>query len=303
MTTDYTQWLERIWNRQVSLSQLLNYVESLGERPALTVPLYHAWLQRNTEPQAAVAAFNLGVILASSNELPAAVAAYRQAVALNPELAPVRINLGLSLERQGQQEAAIEQWQQVVDQDGPDNAEAIILRTTALNHIGRLLEARRDYQPACQIFERSLRLNPQQPDVIHHLVFLRQKQCAWPIYASVGEVSAEELRANTSALAMINVSDDPQAQLQAALNYAQRKIPEYLPRLSPRQGYRHERIRVAYCSGDFCTHPVAMLTVELFELHDKAAFETYAFCWSPDDGGPLRQRILSAVEHYVPVLA
>ncbi|MFT3802870.1 MAG: methyltransferase domain-containing protein [Burkholderiaceae bacterium] len=130
---------------------------------------------------------------------------------------------------------------------------------------------------------------------------MRQKQCRWPIYAPVGEVDAEALRAGTSALAMLNVSDDPQAQLDAALNYTRRKVPTDLPPLAPQRAYGHERIRVAYCSGDFCTHPVAMLTVELFEQHDKERFETYAFCWSPDDGSLLRRRIVSAVDHYVPV--
>jgi predicted O-linked N-acetylglucosamine transferase (SPINDLY family) len=300
-TPDYPQWIERIWNQQVALPQLLAYAETLAERPALVATLYHAWLQRNAGPQGAIAAFNLGVVLATANDLPGAVAAYQQALVLNPTLAPARINLGLTQERQGLLDAAVEQWQYVADQNGAANSEANGLRITALNHIGRLQENRKLYLPASQALERSLGLNPEQPDAIHHLVFQRQRQCAWPIYAPVGDVSAEALRAGTSALAMINISDDPQAQLDAALSYARRKVTADLPRLSPAQGYRHDRLRIAYCSGDFCTHPVAMLTVELFEHHDKAAVEVFAFCWSPNDGGPLRQRILNAVEHYVPV--
>lgn len=300
-TPDYPQWIERIWNQQVALPQLLAYAETLAERPALVATLYHTWLQRNSGPQGAIAAFNLGVVLATANDLSGAVAAYQQALVLNPTLAPARINLGLTQERQGLLDSAVEQWQYVADQDGSANSEADGLRITALNHIGRLQESRKLYLPASQALERSLGINPEQPDVIHHLVFQRQRQCAWPIYAPVGDVSAEALRAGTSALAMINISDDSQAQLDAALSYARRKVPADLPRLSPVQGYRHDRLRIAYCSGDFCTHPVAMLTVELFEHHDKAVVEVFAFCWSPNDGGPLRQRILNAVEHYVPV--
>lgn len=300
-TTHYAQWIERIWSQQATLPQLLAYVETLADRPALAATLYQTWLQRNTGAHSAIAAFNLGVILATQNDLSGAVAAYRQAIALNADLAAARINLGLALERQGQPDAAVEQWQTVADTATPTGTDADSLRATALNHIGRLQEGRKQYLSASQALERSLRLNPDQPDAIHHLIFQRQKQCAWPIYAPVGDVSAEALRIGTSALAMINVSDDPQAQLEAALNYARRKIPADLPRLSPPQGYGHDKIRIAYCSGDFCTHPVAMLTVELFEHHDKATFETYAFCWSPDDGGPLRRRILAAVDHYVPV--
>ena len=297
---DYADWIERIWNQALNFAQLLAYAETLGDRSALAATLYRTWLQRNTGGHNAIAAFNLGVILATQNDLAGAVDAYQQALALNPQLAPARVNLGLALERQGLPEEALAQWQEVADTTA-SGADADSLRTTALNHIGRLQEARKQYQAASQALERSLRINPEQPDAIHHLVFQRQKQCAWPIYAPVGEVGAADLRAGTSALAMINVSDDPQAQLEAALNYARRKIPADLPRLSSPQGYGHDKIRIAYCSGDFCTHPVAMLTVELFEHHDKARFETYAFCWSPDDGGPLRRRILAAVDHYMPV--
>ncbi len=300
-TPDYPQFIERIWDRQVPLPQLLAYVETLGERSALVATLYHAWLQRNSGPEGAVVAFNLGVILAAANDLVGAVTAYQKALELNPAVAPARINLGLALERQGLPDAAVDQWQYVTEQEGLVSAEADNLRTIALNHIGRLQENRKLYLSASKALEESLLINPEQPDVIHHLVFQRQRQCAWPIYEPVGEVSAEALRAGTSALAMINVSDDPQAQLDAALAYSHRKVIDNLPRLSPVQGYRHERLRIAYCSGDFCTHPVAMLTVELFEHHDRAAVEVFAFCWSPNDGGPLRQRIIDAVEHYVPV--
>jgi predicted O-linked N-acetylglucosamine transferase (SPINDLY family) len=301
LTADYSDWIERVWNQQVSLPELLTYCESFTERPALAIMLYHAWLQRYSDSSASIAAFNLGVILATQSDLAGAVAAYHKAIELNPDLSAARINLGLTLERQGLVEQAIEQWNVVADQQAGDTPDINTMRTTALNHIGRLEEARRHYLAASKALERSLLINPEQLDVIHHLVFQRQRQCAWPIYQPVGEVSSEALRAGTSALAMINVSDDPQAQLEAAQSYAQRKVPINPPRLSPERGYRHDKIRVAYCSGDFCTHPVAMLTVELFEHHDKGAFETYAFCWSPDDGGPLRQRILASVDHYVSV--
>lgn len=308
--SDYTSWIERTWQGQVSFTDLVTYAETLNSHPALCAALYRTWLQRNAGAFNGVAWFNLGVILFAENNLIDSIEAFQKALALSPAFPQARINLGLALERQGNAEAAIEQWQAVVenaitpeaDQNiGPNQAEQIKNLTMALNNIGRLQETRRQYQAATQALEKSLQLDPDQPDAIHHLIFQRQKQCQWPVYAPVGEVTEAALREHTSALAMLNVSDDPEAQLTAALNYSRRKIPADLPRLSPANGYRHDKIRVAYCSSDFCTHPVAMLTVELFEHHDKNHFETYAFCWSPDDGSTLRQRILAAVDHYIPV--
>ena len=308
--SDYTSWIERTWQGQVSFTDLVTYAETLNTHPALCAALYRTWLQRNEGAFNSVAWFNLGVILFAENNLIDSIEAFQKALVLRPAFPQAHINLGLALERQGNAEAAIEQWQAVAenvitpeaDQNtGPNQAEQIKNLTMALNNIGRLQETRRQYQAATQALERSLQLDPDQPDAIHHLIFQRQKQCQWPVYAPVGKVTEAVLREHTSALAMLNVSDDPEAQLTAALNYSRRKIPADLSRLSPVNGYRHDKIRVAYCSSDFCTHPVAMLTVELFEHHDKNRFETYAFCWSPDDGSTLRQRILSAVDHYIPV--
>lgn len=299
--SDFASRIEAVWNRQVQFTEFVNWAEELAGRPALVVALYRTWLQRNDGPYAFAAWFNLGVVLASQEDSAGAGQAYEAALACNPGFVQARFNLGMACEQLGDSTAALKHWYAVEAEASSEQADQRVVRIQALNSIGRVQEQLRQYGPACEALEGSLLLDPAQPDVIHHLVFMRQRQCSWPIYAPVGDVDAEALRAGTSALAMLNISDDPQAQLGAALNYTRHKIPTGLPRLAPQRTYGHERIRVAYCSGDFCTHPVAMLTVELFELHDRERFETYAFCWSPDDGSALRQRIVNAVEHYIPV--
>jgi predicted O-linked N-acetylglucosamine transferase (SPINDLY family) len=169
---------------------------------------------------------------------------------------------------------------------------------SSLNHLGRVQEALKHFAPATHNLEQSLRLQPDQPDVLHHWVFLRQKQCAWPVYAEVPGVSVAAMREATSALAMLNISDDPQEQLDAALRFVQKKLRADLPRFSTPTRYGHQRIRIGYCSSDFSLHPVSMLTVQLFELHNRAEFEVFAYCWSPEDGSALRQRVIGAMDHF-----
>src|SRR5262249_20850683 len=65
--------------------------------------------------------------------------------------------------------------------------------------------------------------------------------------------------------------------------------------------YRHDRIRIAYVSGDFCDHPVAQLLVGLIEQHDRARFETIAISFGADDKSALRTRLKGAFEHFVDV--
>ena len=134
--------------------------------------------------------------------------------------------------------------------------------------------------------------------MLQHYVHIRQKQCEWPLYQPVGEVTRHQLLVGTSALAMLSVSDDPALQLMAAQRFVHDKLPRPPARPLHASGPRREgRLRIGYLSGDLAMHAVGLLTAELFELHDRSRFETFAFCWSREDGSPLRARLLAAFEH------
>jgi len=45
-------------------------------------------------------------------------------------------------------------------------------------------------------------------------------------------------------------------------------------------------------------HAVSLLTVEMYELHDRAKFEIHAFCWSPEDGTAFRQRVKNSFDKF-----
>ncbi len=301
LQSDYTAWLQGIWQRNVKFSDLVTYANQKNFPASLAAILYQTWLKRNRTTDDVFAWFNLGVSLFSEKDFVGAQEAYEAALAINPNFVAARFNLGLIYERLNNAQTALAQWKQVEETAHSDAPAELAVLVSALNSTGRLQETLKQYQPACEALEKSLLLKPNQSDVIHHLIFMRQKQCRWPIYEPVGATEASTLRKATSALAMLNISDEPGTQLAAALNFSRAKIPGDLPRLAPSHGYQHKKIRIAYCSGDFCTHPVAMLTVELFEQHDKNKFEIYAFCWSPNDGSDLRQRIIQAVDHYIPI--
>lgn len=278
---------------------LINQAAELesGGHLALAVVLYDTWLAHTQTPYNHAALFNLATTLTNLGELGRAEEAYRKAIALAPGFVHPRLNLGLLHERRGHIEEALAEWRWI-DLNGPRDESNLPIVLLALNHLGRVCEARKELLQASDFLARSLELNPDQTDVIHHWVFLRQKQCLWPVYGRLQGLSEAAMRESTSALAMLSISDDPAAQLTAALNFVDKKITHGLPELALRNGYGHSKIRIAYCSSDFCLHPVSLLTVEMFELHDRDKFEVYGFCWSPEDGSALRQRVKSAMDHF-----
>jgi predicted O-linked N-acetylglucosamine transferase (SPINDLY family) len=288
------------WQRKLELRDLIDAATRLSslQQPALAAVLYQTWLARNNTPFNHLAYFNLGTVLFSEEDIEGAKKAYLHAIQLSPAFVQPHFNIGLIYEKQNQTEGAIAEWLWVIDNASVDQADLRPIRLLALNNLARLQEVRKQYPEALSYLTRSLGEEPNQPDVFHHLVFIRERVCEWPIYAPVTGTNPELMRQSTSALAMLSLSDDPEAQLLAARNYVKNKVISNVPVLTPSKAYGHKKIRIAYLSSDLCLHPVAMLTAELFELHDREYFEIYGYCWTNEDGSALRQRVIKAMDHF-----
>ncbi len=283
---------------RLPLTSLLDQAQRLQQagQAAQAAALYADWIARGPAPLRHVACFNWGTLLSSLGRDAEAEAAYRQALVEQPDFCHAQLNLGHLLERAGDSSGALALWQAVTDA-AHSSAE---LRQHALNNSGRLLETLRRFAQAEAVLAQSLRANAEQPDVVQHYVHLRQKQCAWPAQAAVGELSPHQLLTGTSLLATMCATDDPAVQLLAALRFAQQKVPappaQAMHRgMPPRQG----RIRIGYLSGDLHMHAVGLLVPELLELHDRSRFEVFGFCWTPESATPQRRRLLAALDRHV----
>lgn len=285
------------WQGALPFADLLDQTAKLEAEgyPQLSAVLYQTWLSRNPSPYAHAAYFNLGATLSNLGDRSAAEASYRHAIAIAPGFAHPHLNLGLILERNGKLEEAIAEWRWI-EQNSPRDAANRGVVVSAFNNLGRVLENLKRLKDATDCLAQSLALEPEQPDVLHHWVFLRAKQCLWPVYESLPGVSREAMVQATSALAMLSLRDDPAEQLATARRYVDKKLAKDLPRLAGPQGYGHAKIRIGYLSSDFCLHPVSLLMAQLFELHDRERFEVHGFCWSPEDGSPMRERVKSAMD-------
>jgi len=259
------------------------------------IAAYRDWIASNpTSPQQFAGWFNLGVELAQSGDLVGAVAAYRQALALQPRLDQAAINLGLALETLGDPDQALAVWEQAL--------QPATMRITLLNQRGRLLEERRDFLAAEQALRASLLLDPAQPDVLQHWAHLRQKSCLWPLYdGQIPGLTTADFALGVGPLGALALTDDIDLQRRSTAAWLARKVPPAPARLSPEAGYRHDRIRVGYVSSDFCRHALSFLMVQVLERHDRRQFEIFGYCSSPEDGSDIRRRVIAALDHHVPI--
>ncbi|MBV5310944.1 methyltransferase domain-containing protein [Chromatium okenii] len=286
------------------LTDLFNAIEQLKTAGHIEAALarYRVWLaQAANSPTAYAVWFNLGVELASLKRPHDAIAAYRQAIDIKADFVPARFNLGTQLEQLGQPQLALTQWRDILAQQQPALLADLSLHTLTLNNLGRLLEIEREYPEAEAMLAQSLTLDSNQPKALQHWLHLRQKQCAWPLCAELPGVSPAQMIAAASALSTLALTDDPAQQLAVAQRFVTEKVKPLTEPLAPVGGYGHRKLRIGYLSSDFCLHPVALLTVELFELHDREQFTVHGFCWTRDDGSLLRRRIIAAMDQFTQI--
>ena len=279
----------------LDLMGLVGHAEALD--PAAAEQLYGLWLSAHgSETPACAAWFNLGVARMRAANPAGAVAAYRAALRLKPDMVEAAINLGTALEAAGQTEAALGAWRAAL----PPAA----LRQVLHNQLGRLLETQGRLGPAADELRASLLISPHQPDVQQHLVHMRQRMTRWPpARLEVPGLTEAEAAANCGPLAALALYDDPALQAATGLDWINRKAPPAPEHLAPPTGYSHDRIRIGYLSTDFCRHAMSFLIAELLELHDRSRFEVYGYCASPEDGSDIRARVLAAMDHHVPIKA
>jgi predicted O-linked N-acetylglucosamine transferase (SPINDLY family) len=280
--------------RGVAFDAVIAAIERVGPAAAgaAEIRLYQDWIAANTGVSSHVFAawFNLGVVLSRESDRANAVVAYRNALALRPDFSAAAINLGLAQEALGEDETALATWRQALQ---PDD-----IRTTLLNHRARVLEKRGRLDESENLLRGSLAIDGAQPDVVQHFLHVRQKMCRWPVVpGDVPGLSQAALRAQSGPLGILALTDDVAEQRAVAASWIARKTVAVPARLSPPSGYRHERIRVGYLSSDFCRHAMSYLIAELFERHDRARFEVFGYCMSPDDGSEIRARVLAAFDH------
>ena len=262
---------------------------------------YKSWLDASTDPNRFMGWFNYGSLLQSTGNTQAAEGAYRQCLAVQPRFPQALINLGLTLEKLGKRDEALQQWASLVSQRYLQDAPASDMITMALNHIGRVQEELKHYELAEQALEQSLAIDPKQTPALQHWIHIRQKSCAWPVYKPLPNITQNAMLMATSPLAMLALTDDPVQQLLTAFAFVERTYSFKEEFLSKERVYNHAKLRIGFVSGDLCVHAVGLLLAELIEGIDRTKHEVVAYDFSPEDGTAHRARLKKAFDHVRPI--
>jgi predicted O-linked N-acetylglucosamine transferase (SPINDLY family) len=273
----------RIAAGQIGFTELISCAAE--PRPAARrsepAELYKAWISYNPEhPFLYAMYFNYAVALTDIGDFTGAAIALRETIRLRPEFCPPYINLGALQERLGHPERAVGEWMALVNLFPTLTGEAIAHKIMALKQIGRIFETGGNDTGAEDVLKRSLDIDPDQPDVIQHLIALRQRQCKWPVIEALPRAGARQLLADISPLSAACFADDPLFQLATAQRYNRRsvRLPTRSELIPPRPPVRRsDKLRIGYVSSDLRAHAVGFGMTEVIELHDRREFEVFAY--------------------------
>jgi protein O-GlcNAc transferase len=140
------------------------------------------------------------------------------------------------------------------------------------------------------------------------LAHCRAELCRWEGLAELHASVAKDLSAaggeTMNAFAALSIPLSPLAQLHVAQRWAGDLAPPVRPPPTPRQkSNAAARLRLGYVSSDFRKHAMTSLLTEVWERHDRARLETFAYSLVPPEPSAFGARVAGAFEHFVDVSA
>ncbi len=273
----------------------LGYVLQISGMPDEAIAHYRQAIA--LRPDNFRAHYNLGNALFLTAKHEQAVAAFREAARLNPKFASTWNHLGTVLQRLGraaEAEACFRRWIRI----DPHSADAFHALALDLQQQGRIDEAFDGYRSA-------IALRPEALPAVASALWLAQRMADWTAVAEYSDLVLRRATEEPQAVSPFQLMSLPGATRTHLLAHA-RALSATIARNGPvrysiARFERPSRLRVGYLSSDFHGHPVAYLTAEIFELHDRERLEVFIFSYGPDDGSAMRRRLEAGCEHFIDV--
>lgn len=238
--------------------------------------------------------FGRGKLLERQKRLGEALADYGQATRLDPKLVAAHSAQGRVLMELERWDEALASLDRAVSLE-PDSAELHLMRADVF------MNTRRDVE-AIQAYEQALVRKPDGPFIRGILQHCKMLTCGWDDLAVYLERLIDSVgrgKTVTSPFPALAVVDDVSLHHDIAKIWvretcpANHELPALLERPAP------EKLRIGYFSGDFYDHPVAVLTAELFEIHDRSRFEITAFSLGANRPSPMRRRLEQGFDRFI----
>ena len=248
------------------------------------------------KPDYPVAYNNLGNALKDQGKLDEAVASCKRALEIKPDFAEAYINLGNALKEQGKLDEAVASYKQALEIK-PDYP-------VAYNNLGTVLTKQGKLDEAVASYKRALEIKPDYAVAEAQMRHQQQHMCDFTLYTGLKEV-AQRLDTSDEAIPpfiQLSWQDNAAAQLHRSQRFAKTNYPTASPApIAKPPTVRPERLKVGYFSADFHNFPGMYLMARMLEIHNRNAFEIFAYSYGPQKNDEMRRRIRDGVDHFVDI--
>ena len=248
------------------------------------------------KPNYPVAYNNLGNALKDQGKLDEAVASCKRALEIKPDFAEAYINLGNALKEQGKLDEAVASYKQALEIK-PDYP-------VAYNNLGTVLTKQGKLDEAVASYKRALEIKPDYAVAEAQMRHQQQHMCDFTLYTGLKEV-AQRLDTSDEAIPpfiQLSWQDNAAAQLHRSQRFAKTNYPTASPApIAKPPTVRPERLKVGYFSADFHNFPGMYLMARMLEIHNRNAFEIFAYSYGPQKNDEMRRRIRDGVDHFVDI--
>jgi tetratricopeptide (TPR) repeat protein len=178
-------------------AQAVPQAGAVVDRPQVASPSEAQWMALSkAEPGNAEPLAQLGLLEARRQRYTEAVAFYRKALKLNPEMVGLRLNLGLALFKDGQDKEALQIFDSLLQSQPPTSPETPRLTLlVGMSHYGL-----GEYATAVPYLQRSVAFDPQNLSLLlalaHSCLLSKQYQCVLDAYHRIIAQNAESAEAD-----------------------------------------------------------------------------------------------------------
>ncbi|MFN6560951.1 MAG: TIGR03032 family protein [Nostoc sp. ChiSLP01] len=260
-----------------------------------------------SNPNYAFAHNNLGLVWQMQGKLSAAATKFRDALQKNPNYPEAYLNLGIVLEAQENLQAAIACYRCAI-RHKPDYIKAYNRLGSAL--LSLAMTSQGEVDEARVAFEKVLQLQPDSAEAFNYLFYLKEMTCDWQMRQSdltrIWEQTLSEIeKRKPTTIGPFDTLYKPWDRnflLKIAQTHGENIKAQWA---SEKQSlnFTHSRsldgrLRIGYLSNDFRNHATSHLMKSLFNLHNRANFEIFAYSFGTDDNSEYRQHIVANCEHF-----
>ena len=237
---------------------------------------------------------NLGNVYYEFKQFNIAIENYNKALKIKPNFALSYYNRAKALQEINQKQEAISDYDKAISINNNFSA--------AYKNLGNLYMELKILDKSIYNHVQALKINPNMSYLNGTII---QSKCGLSEWANFKEdklflknniLSGKK---TTSPFPTILIYDSPSLQKKAIEIFVKNEFKN--PKKIKLEKIKNEKIKIGYYSSDFHNHATMYLMANLFELHDKNKFETYAYSFGPDDGSKIRKRVMKTFDKFFDV--